>query len=170
MVGDIDKSFTPKQKGSKPHNRFSSIASKIDDNNDENEENSAMELFIKLYNKIHNQRLELLRQWTTQSEGKFFRKYCSRLSLKMSINYITALCYYYKIYWLLILPYNYEIRPFSMTCGGESMIENCVKYPYSDRQICCDTKHCRYCNGDSITENFIQKIGWFSLYIYVLFH
>ena len=39
----------------------------------------------------------------------------------------------YKMYWLLILPYNYDTRPLSVWCGGRSMLEMAVKFEYASK-------------------------------------
>ena len=98
-------------------------------------EDDAMDIFMHLYKKLHDRREKIVCKWREELEwgtwncfGKFFRK----ATFDVSFNYIETLTKYYKIYWLLILPYNYEIRPYSWNCGGESMIENVFKYPYKE--------------------------------------
>merc|ERR1719295_2129089 len=91
-----------------------------------------MQIFIKYYLKLYHKLRKKERHWDKQISElsrcrRFVRRFQTREWISLQWSYLVTLTHYYKLYWLLILPFDYTIRPYSMTCGGESTIETCFK-------------------------------------------
>ncbi len=56
------------------------------------------------------------------------------INLILFFNYFYTVFKQYKGYWLLILPYNYDIRSLSVWCSRRSMSENIIKYNYKQME------------------------------------
>ena len=106
-------------------------------------EEQVITLYSKLYKRINADRRDLFDERSKMSTaniilGMIFCCGCSKcctslpkpINLFILLNYIYSVMKQYKGYWLLLLPYNYEIRPLSVWCSGRSITENIVKYDY----------------------------------------
>eukprot|EP01084_Bolivina_argentea_P245333 410774_1 len=89
------------------------------------DESDVIGLFSKLYSRINADRRKLYEKRSSQS---FICKCIGPINIILLINYFYSVFKQYKTYWLLILPYNYDIRPLSVWCSGRSISENIIKY------------------------------------------
>eukprot|EP01084_Bolivina_argentea_P204206 348705_1 len=87
--------------------------------NDHEIQTNVLKLFIKIYETTYHDRRMLDQQ--NASKRKVF------------LNYFHLTFTLYTQYWLLILPYNYKIRPLSLFCSGQSISENIIKYEYKKK-------------------------------------
>eukprot|EP01083_Nonionella_stella_P129437 392768_1 len=89
-------------------------------------EGDVMDIFCRLYNKVYQERNALYK--AREDRSALYR--VRAINCRLVKNYFYSIFKVYKAYWLLILPYNYDLRPLSFCPSHGSMIENIIKYDY----------------------------------------
>eukprot|EP01083_Nonionella_stella_P072032 193942_1 len=96
-------------------------------------EEDILTLYTSTHTKLYNERRRL-------HEQRHEWGWC-QLQFKLLKNYFHIMFQLYTIYWFLILPYNYEVRPLSHNWSGNSISERIARYNYTAPQetvkSCC---------------------------------
>eukprot|EP01083_Nonionella_stella_P003498 10049_1 len=105
-------------------------------------EGKVFSMFMTLYARTANERKQLHQERQSMRCGLCILIY----------NYFYSIFSDYKSYWLLILPYKYDLRPLSVLCNGPSWTEHVVTYDYrSSGYAVTRNKLCRLCCNGLLT-------------------
>eukprot|EP01083_Nonionella_stella_P219963 787446_1 len=106
----------------------SGVILSVEETLDVRSEEDVLTLYTTTHTKLYNHRNRLHQERKTVQWYSFAS---IQIRFKLLFNYFLVIFKLYKLYWFLILPYHYEIRPLSFVSSGKSVSERFARYKYS---------------------------------------